>query len=191
VVFDDYVKAIVDILWRQPAPAILVGHSSAGFLLQSAAPLVPRKIERLVFLNAFILPHETAQFDVVPPASAQALTATANASSDGSVPVIEDFVRGVLMAGEPIEAQDALLRKLTPQPLTLFTTKVDTSAFDRLDIPKAVVFCKDDVSLPPGAYLKMAESLGRFDLIELEGGHEALITNPDRIAEGLLRLAAQ
>ena len=51
-------------------------------------------------------------------------------------------------------------------------------------VPKSVVFCKDDVSLPPGAYLGMAQTLGEFDLIEVEGSHEALFTNPGVVAQG-------
>jgi len=54
-----------------------------------------------------------------------------------------------------------------------------------LTIPKSIVFCKADASLPPGAYLNMAQGLGEYNLIEVEGGHEALFTNPGVVAEGL------
>jgi pimeloyl-ACP methyl ester carboxylesterase len=189
VTFDSYVEKIVETLQRQSRPVVLVGHSSAGFLLQSAAPQAPERIERLIFLNAFILPDGQAQFDLVPPEAAQGMTAAAGASPDHSVPVIEDFVRNMLMAGEPVETQNALLRRLTPQPLVLFTTKVKTAAFDRLTVPRAVVFCKDDASLPPGAFLGMAHGLGSFDLIEIDGGHEALFTRPEAVAQGLIKAA--
>lgn len=36
--FGDYVDAVVDLLRRQHRPVILVGHSSAGMLLQAASP---------------------------------------------------------------------------------------------------------------------------------------------------------
>ena len=183
------VEKIVETLKRQPRPVVLVGHSSAGFLLQSAAPQAPEKIERLIFLNAFILPDGKAQFDLVPPEAAQGMTAAAGASPDHCVPVIEDFVRNRLMAGEPVEQQNALLSRLTPQPLALFTTKVNTAAFNRLTLPRAVVFCRGDASLPPGAFLGMAQSLGKFDLIEIEGGHEALFTQPEVVARGLIQAA--
>jgi pimeloyl-ACP methyl ester carboxylesterase len=189
VTFDAYIAKISEVLWRQPKPVVLVGHSSAGFLLQSAAPMVPRKIERLIFLNAFILPGNTAQFDLVPPGSARALTETAEASPDRSVPVLDGFVREVLMGSDDRTSQDAIISRLTPQPLVLFTTKVNVEAFNRLDIPKSVVFCKDDTSLPPGGFLRMAEGLGKHDVVEIEGGHEALVTNPDRVAEALIRAA--
>jgi len=185
--FDHYVNKIVEVLKKQSAPAVLVGHSSAGFLLQSAAPKVAEKISHLVFLNAFILPDGKAQFDLVPPEASQGMKAAAKASPDNSVPVMEEFVRNMLMAGEPKEKQDALIKRLVPQPLALFTTPVRTKDFDGLTIPKTVVFCKGDASLPPGAYLGMAQGLGKHNLVEVEGSHEALFTAPSVVAQGLLK----
>lgn len=189
ITFESYIEKITEVLWKQPNPVILVGHSSAGFLLQSAAPMVRSKIERLIFLNAWILPSNTAQFDLVPPTSARELTATAEASPDKSVPVIDEFVRGILMAGEDKDAQDKVISRLTPQPLALFTTPVNVEAFNDLDVPKSVVYCRDDTSLPPGTFLRMAEGLGRYDVIEIDGGHETLVTHPVRVAEALVRAA--
>ena len=53
--FGDYVDAVVDVLKRQDKPVILVGHSSAGMLLQAAAPRAARAIDLLVFSNAFVV----------------------------------------------------------------------------------------------------------------------------------------
>lgn len=184
--FQDYVETLTTVLRRQTRPVILVGHSSAGFLLQATAPNAADKIKRLVFLNAFVLPDGACQFDLVPPEAAEGLTAAANASPDQSVPVIEDMVRGMLMGGDTPEAQDSVLARLSPQPLTLFTTAVDTKAFSVLAIPKTVVFGTGDTSLPPGAFLGMAQNLGEFDLVEIPGGHEALVVTPEAVAQGLL-----
>ncbi len=190
VTFDDLVDALVNALRRQDRPVVLVGHSSAGFLLQAAAPRVPEKIKRVIFLNAFVLPDGACQFDLVPAEAAEGLTAAANASPDRSVPVIEEMVRGMLMAGDAREAQDDVLSRLSPQPVTLFTTRVDTKAFNDLPVPKTVVFCRDDTSLPPGAFLGMAQSLGDFELIEIPGGHEALVIAPEVVAGGILQAIA-
>jgi len=138
--FNDYIEHIVNTLNQQAGLAVLVGHSSAGFLLQAAAPKASAKIAQLIFLNAFILPNGKSQFDLVPPEAAEGMTAAANASPDNSVPVIEDFVRNMLMPTEPVEQQDALLERLVPQPLALFTTPVGTQDFQSLSTPKAVVF---------------------------------------------------
>lgn len=189
ITLDDYVNAIVANLRAQPGSVVLVGHSSAGFLLQRAAPQAPDKIELLIFHNAFILPDATSQFDLVPPEASESLTAAAEATPDKAVPVIPDVVRNMLMPEEPEEMQDALIAKLVPQPLALFTTRIDAKPFAALHIPKAVVFCRDDASLPPGAFLGMAQALGDFDLVETSGGHETLFTNPAVVARALLQAA--
>jgi len=180
--FSDYVDKLVEVLNQQAEPVVLVGHSSAGFVMQAAAPKVLDKVAQLIFINAFILPNGKSQFDLVPPEASEGLTAAAQASPDNCVPVLDDFVRNVLMADDPVEKQDALISRLVPQPLALFTTPVDTRAFEQLSVPKSVVFCNKDTSLPPGAYLQMAQSLGEHKLIEVEGGHETLFTQPEVVA---------
>ena len=105
------------------------------------------------------------------------------------MPIIPDFVRGTLMAADPTEHQDAVISRCVPQPLAIFSTPVSTAAFKALEIPKSVLFCKDDTSLPPGAYLGMAQAeLGEFDLAEIDGGHETVFINPSGFVEGLLKV---
>ena len=185
--FENYVDGIVGALNRQTKPVVLVGHSSAGFMMQAAAPGASEKISQLVFHNAFILPDGKCQFDLVPPEVSEGMTAAAKASPDNCVPIDEGFVRGALMADASKETQDALISRLVPQPIALFTTPVSTADFDALAIPKTVLFCKDDASLPPGAYLGMAQGLGKHHVVELEGGHETLFMNPRAIADGLIQ----
>ena len=103
------------------APVILVGHSSAGFLMQAAAPKVSGNIARLIFHNAFILPNGKSQFDLVPPEVAEGMTMAAKACPDNCVPVDEGFVRNMLMGRDPVDKQDALINRLVPQPIAIFT----------------------------------------------------------------------
>ena len=186
--FDHYVDGIIRVLEQQTAPVVLVGHSSAGFLMQAAGPKAAEKISQMIFHNAFILPDGKCQFDLVPPEVAEGMTAAANASPDNCVPVDEEFVRNALMAGAPKETQDALIGRLVPQPIAIFTTPVSTKAFEALHIPKSVLFCKDDASLPPGAYLGMAQGLGEYDVVEMDGGHETLFIDPGAFVSGLMKV---
>src|SRR5262245_4123347 len=114
--FSDYVDAVVDVLRRQSKPVILVGHSSAGMLLQAAAPRVADAIEMLVFSNAFIMANGQNQLDNIPPDAAAALTALSQTTVDNTVPIepLAGFVRGALMVGDPPQTQDALLERLLP-----------------------------------------------------------------------------
>lgn len=185
----DYVDCITDTVKGCDGPVILAGHSSAGFIVQSVAARLPDKIEHLVFNNAFILPDGKSQFDLVPPEVAEGMNQAAAASPDNCVPVMADFIRGTLMSNDPEAVQDKLIEKLVPQPISLFTTPVDLSGLDLGRFKKTVIYCKNDASLPPGAYLGMAQALGEFELIELDLDHEGLFTHPDKIALSLIKAA--
>jgi len=187
ICLNDYIEKILQIVQGTDGQVVLVGHSSAGFLVQAVAAKIPEKFNHLIFINAFILPDGRCQFDIVPPAVAQGMTQAANASSDNCVPVLEDFVRGTLMADASVEEQDNLITRLIPQPLALFTTPVSTQGFDKGDFKKTVLFCKKDVSLPDGAYLGMALELGEHYIIELDLGHEGLFTHPGEVAKGIMK----
>lgn len=185
ITLDDYIGKIVSVLQSKSEPVVLVGHSSAGFLLQSVAARVPEKIEHLIFNNCFILPDGKCQFDVVPPEVAEGMTNAASASSDNCVPVMEDFVRDTLMGGEAAEKQTSLIKQLVPQPIALFTTPINLRGATDPNYNKSVILCTKDVSLPEGAYLGMAQGLGNFKLVKVDLGHEGLYTHPDVIAKGL------
>ncbi len=184
---DNYIDAIVTAAKSSEEPVVLVGHSSAGFMVQSVAAKIPQKIDQLIFNNAFILEHGRCQFDLVPPEVAQGMTQAAAASDDNCVPVMVDFVKQTLMADDDEAAQNALIERLVPQPLALFTTPVDLDGLDLSRFKRTLVYCKNDQSLPPGAFIGMAQLLGEFDLIELDLGHEGLVTNPELLANALLK----
>lgn len=173
---------------QQQEPVILVGHSSAGFLLQAVAPRVGKKIAHLVFHNAFILPDGASQLDMLLPEFAPILIDAAIASPDKSIPVLEDLIRNALMKDDSTEVQNALLSHLVPQPFVLFNTKVNTNDFLPLNIFQTVLFCKDDRSLPAGTYIEMAHSLSTYEVIECPGGHETLFINPKIIADTLTKI---
>ena len=48
ITFDDYVDKISSVLAKQDSPVVLAGHSSAGSLLQMAAPKTPVIIQQLI-----------------------------------------------------------------------------------------------------------------------------------------------
>ena len=61
----DYVKTIVDILDLQQEPVILVWHSFNGITISQVAELRPKKVKKLVYLTAFLLPNGGSFFDAV------------------------------------------------------------------------------------------------------------------------------
>jgi pimeloyl-ACP methyl ester carboxylesterase len=96
--FADYVEAVVDVVQRQRHKVILVGHSSAGMLLQADAPRVAKMLDLVVFNNAFVMANGQSQLDNIPVTVADFLTAVAQSTADHTIPVaaVADFIRSAL-----------------------------------------------------------------------------------------------
>ena len=189
VTFADYEDALIAALDRRPGPVILVGHSAAGVVMQTAAPRAAGKVAAVVFHNAFILEHDRSMIDSIPPEIARKFRADAAASPDNSLAVDADFVAAVLMAGADEETIHQTLAELVPQPFGYYTHRVDTQPFARMTCPRYVLLAADDASLPRAAWLAMAGSLGQHKVFEIPGGHEVLYTDPDSLARALAAIA--
>lgn len=198
VTFEDYVDALRSRIEASTRKVILIGHSSAGLVLQEL--LGHPKVALYIFINAFIIPVGTCQFDHVPPEAAGFMTMLANARPDKCVPVldqkfhtannipaeIEPFVESKLMAGENPEITRKLIEEeLVPQALGLFTGRVSKDPATQAN--KAYLFCQNDMSLPPGAFLGMASLLGA-EVFLTDGGHEKLYVNPQSVFVSLIQI---
>jgi pimeloyl-ACP methyl ester carboxylesterase len=187
VSYEDYVVAMAAIVRALDTPVTLVGHSSAGHLVQAVAPRVAAQLDHLIFHNAFVLGDGECQLQHIPPDVGETMMATAYARHDRAVPPDDGFVRNVLMAGDSRKDQDRVMAQLVPQPIAFFETPLATAAFKKLAVSRSVVFATEDSSLPKGAYLSLAAELGDCSIVQIPGGHEALIVDPVTVADAFVR----
>jgi pimeloyl-ACP methyl ester carboxylesterase len=185
VTYQDYVAYVADSLNAQKEKVIVVGHSSAGHVMQMAIPLAKDKVEKIIFNNAWILPHGKSQFDFVPDEIKSVMREMAS-KSGGAIPIDPKFVKGMLATMADDDQFNALMDILVTQPLVIMETPVDARGFEKLDIPMVLLYCTRDVSVPPNAFLQMFKSLGDHPVVEVECDHEGLFTNPEAYTKGLL-----
>ncbi len=190
VKYADYVSYVAESLNSQKDKVIVVGHSSAGHVMQMAIPLAKEKVEKIIFNNAWILPDGKAQFDFVPDEIKSMMRAMAVERGDGAIPIDPKFVRGLLATQADEEQFDALMNILVTQPLVIMETSIDSKAFEKLDIPMVLLYCTKDMSVPPGAFLGMFKVLGDNPVVEVECDHEGMFTNPSAYTKGLLECIA-
>ncbi|MCR9121740.1 MAG: alpha/beta hydrolase [Phyllobacteriaceae bacterium] len=189
VTFADAEAALIEAVRSHDGNVILVGHSAAGVLLQQAAGKVAGQLDAVVFHNAFLIEDGTSLEQNLPPDIAATFRQIAEASGDNSIGVGEDFWRNVLLAGVEEERATEIIDMMVPQPFGFYTHEIDTSSFADVTASKFVLLATDDASLPPGAWAGMAMWLGDATTVEIPGGHEVLLTDPDAVAQGLVTIA--
>lgn len=73
-----------------------------------------------------------------------------------------------------------------PQPFQYFTEAVESVDFETFGVPVSYVLSRDDSGMPPGEYERHAARLGATP-IPAPGSHEACFTEPQGLAEALLK----
>jgi alpha-beta hydrolase superfamily lysophospholipase len=182
--------ALTTLLKSQSEPVALVAHSAGGVVVQQALPVAADKVSEVIFLDAFLVPNGKRLLDTLPPDIAQAYEKMA-AANHNTLPVPTDLVRHLLMPDESTEEQDRVIRHLVTEPYGYYTGTVDAAAFAAVPVKHGLLLATQDKSLPDGAYRGMVAAFGPFDEVDIPGGHEVLFTDPDAVADGLVKLISK
>ena len=59
ITMDDYVNQLVALIDVEEKPVVLLGHSFNGITISRVAELRPKKVKKLIYLTAFLVPNGT------------------------------------------------------------------------------------------------------------------------------------
>jgi pimeloyl-ACP methyl ester carboxylesterase len=164
---------------------VLVGHGFGGTIVSKVAEAVPDRLQRLVYLNAFVLDDGESLKDAVPGAYRDLFNALSEASADASLTMPFRLWREAFVNDADLETAKRTYALLSPQPYQPFADVLDLKKFYSLRLPSSYLNCTEDIALPPGEFgwfPRMANRLGLYRLVQMPGGHETLLTAPERLA---------
>ena len=186
-----HITDIVNVLrYEDLANVILVGHSYGGFVITGVADRAPDRVGHLVYLDAAI------------PVSGESIVDNSpgmKTFADQDMRTV-DGIALVLWPDGPVAqkiygvgASDWawMKEKLTPHPWRAFTEKLVLQNPQTVqEIPRTIINCSTTVHK-----LRPAETRARYlagDRVwEIDAGHDLMITEPDAVADMLLKLANQ
>jgi pimeloyl-ACP methyl ester carboxylesterase len=160
---------------------VLVGHSSGGVVITGVAQRVPDRIAELVYLDAFVAQPGQSLLDLLPAPRREFFLSQ----------VVDDRIVldwDAAMDGWAVrdEVDRAWLReRLQPHPVGGLADPLPPDPVP--DLPRRFVHCTDKPgpdSFAGFAAEARADPAWRF--AELDAGHDAMITAPDRVAGVLL-----
>jgi pimeloyl-ACP methyl ester carboxylesterase len=169
-----HVDDVVDLLrGRDLRDVVLVGHSYAGLVVRAAADREPARIARLALVDGWVGPDGTSIDGLAPEFFRKWIE---SATTDGAIAVPPASMAGVTEPDQVVWLES----RLTPQPRRTFAESTRlTGAVDA--IPTRAVLC---VPAGPFPFGEWARELG-CKTVELESGHDAMVTAPAALA-GLL-----
>lgn len=185
---DLHIKDIVQVLeYEDLDDVILVGHSYGGMVITGVADRALERIGHLVFLDAATPRDGQSLLDIAAP-----LMLAARAQGR-----IVDGIELLLFPGtDPLhyygvkdpEQIEWMKPRLTPHPWKCFEQKLKLGREAEVrKLPQTHIVCTSTLAGRDRAQL---EALSEGRLWEIDTGHDLMITEPDAVAQMLLRLAS-
>ncbi len=184
-----HIRDVVDLIVDEDLhDVVLVGHSYAGQVISGVVRHVRDRLRHVAYLDAnFPLDGETG----LEAGLAYDLKTWADQGGDGWRIPVPKPVKGSLMGvAEPSDVQ-WLLTRLTDHPLATFEEQVSLDPDDPFPIPGSYIRCTTRGMRRAGPE-RNAERVQRmgWPVMEIETGHDVMITEPERTAEFLLQAAS-
>lgn len=182
VTLADYADRVIAALDAIDGPVVLVGHSMGGIVISTVAEARPAKIDRLVYLTAFLLPNGASLLDVALRDSDSLATPNLIVRSDqGIIDVDRDAVDTIFYADcerDVVARARALLR---PSPLAPFATPLTLTDDGYGAVRRFYVACSRDRAITPAAQRGMLAAMPCEAVHELDTDHSPFFSQPDRL----------
>ena len=161
------------------ADVVLVGHSYGGLVIDGVADRLPEQVSHLVYLDALVADHGQSAFDLMPGVQAGFEASMRASGSDFLIPPMDPRQFGVT------DSDDLawVTGRLTGMPIRTHSEKLDAPRGADRSIPSTYVHC---LRFGLGeSFADQARQAG-WNVVELDTGHDVMITHPAELAAVLL-----
>nr|WP_263429465.1 alpha/beta fold hydrolase [Nannocystis pusilla] len=190
VTLADYAARVLAALDAIDGPVVLVGHSMGGIVVSTVAEARPSKIEKLVYVAAFLLPNGTSMLDVaLHDADSMATLNLVVRPDEGVVDINRDAVGEVFYADCRREVVDHARTLLKPNPLAPLATPLVLSRASYGSVRRFYVSCAKDRAITLATQRLMVTEMPCEAVHELYTDHSPFFSQPDRLDDVLVELA--
>ncbi|MBD3648390.1 MAG: alpha/beta fold hydrolase, partial [Pseudomonadales bacterium] len=176
------VDRVVATLDECDAPAVLVGHSMGGGVIAQTGERAPDKIERLVFVAAFVPRDGESMLDLTGSNQATVLRDNLEVSSDRSVLTVPESLIQPAFYHDCDEEDIALAReRLRPQNAAVFAERFSLTDENFGSLEKQFIECIEDQVINILSQRQMARRAGCL-INTLQTSHSPFFSAPAALA---------
>jgi pimeloyl-ACP methyl ester carboxylesterase len=188
--FDSYVDAVSKLINSQPGKVVLVGHSMAGVVISAVAEKTPQKLDKLVYLSAY-LPLNGQSLQDLGGTDAQSLIGPnlkfAPDYSSATLPA--DISVQVFAVDCPQQYKDLVVKTARPEPLAAFGAKAALTAANFGSVPKYYIETLKDQGVGTALQEKMIAANGTVKKVyKIDSSHSPYWAKPAELAQILVEL---
>lgn len=165
---------------------VLVGHSGGGPIIQLVAEALPDKVERAIFIDAWVLADGESINSILPTELAEFARGTAASSPDQSVPIPPPLFMSAFLQDASEELQKEVEPRLVPSPGGWLDEPIKLKAPGTGSVASGYIFLDQDQAVPQDLYHASADRLSNPVTTTSPGSHEAMLTRPNELAAAIV-----
>ena len=184
VTTSSYIQAVVDVITQLDHQVILVGHSMNGALISHVAEQIPEKIERLIYVTAFLLKDGGSVLDAMQSdADGEVLPEIVFSDDQAYATLPEAALRRIGFH----DIEESAIKRFLPlmaewQATEPFMAKVVLSDKNFGSVPKTYIRTGMDKMVSPALQDTMIANWEVESVLDLESGHFPAFSVPEKLA---------
>jgi pimeloyl-ACP methyl ester carboxylesterase len=176
---------------------VLVGHSMGGLTISEVAARVPDRVARLVYVSCIVPPEGGSAIDALPAELREMTTSAIQEARQGGANPIGNFDEGtatyMFCNDMTDEQQRFVLDRIGTEVVGILAEDVSRKGIPPT-LSKTYVKLLQDQSLAPADQDRLIANLrespgGDVEVVELDSGHDAMVSHPEELAAVLHSLA--
>jgi len=183
-----YRDKVLDAMTKINGKVILVGHSLGGMIISAVAEQNPSKIEKLVYLAAYLPSSGQSLLDLAGTDAGSALGDSVNKvpiltqNANGTLDVLHDQIVNVFIQDGSAQVQNLVLQNYRPEPTIPFTNPVTLTAANFGSVEKVYIKTLQDHVVSPALQNRMIATASVKIVYQLNTSHSAFLAKPDSVA---------
>jgi pimeloyl-ACP methyl ester carboxylesterase len=183
------VDAVCKVIDALEGKAILVGHSKNGIVISQVAEYRPKKIEKLVYLAAYLIPNGKTQREYSMQDTTGVLKPYVNVHADVNATTLDPAIyREGLYADCDENIVQLANVLLSAEPIETGTTPLQLSDENFGSVPRIYIECTLDKAVTPFIQQKMYTELPCEKVYQMETSHSPFFSKPQELVQILVGL---
>ncbi|HDR7378734.1 MULTISPECIES: alpha/beta fold hydrolase [Bacillus] len=187
ITLDSYVDAVTATINQQTEKVIVVGHSMGGIVITQTAELIPNKIDKLVYLCAFLPQNGESLGSKLDGEAGPQFSINENDMTAELIPNLIE--KTFLNATENEEIKEASSKKMCPQPLGPFQQQLKISEENFGTVDRIYIETTLDRAIPIDFQRRMNTETPCSKIITLEADHSPFFSKATELVNCLHALS--
>ena len=186
---DSYAGKVITTIDQIGKQVILVGHSMGGSVITQAAEYIPRNINRLIYLAAFLPENGSSLYDYALQDLESELTGNIIIDEENNLSSLNPKCISAAFYGQCSDADIEYAKaNLVDEPLKPSNTPVVTT--DRYaSVPRFYIKCLLDCAVTPSLQTKMVNAMPCREIISLDTDHSPFFSAPQELSDSIQALS--